>query len=251
MAKNNVIKSFDERRELALPGKADETIRFCAQHFIDVVKNGQQARGVAAVALSGGSTPKAIFTLLALPEYAKQVDWKNVLLFWSDERSVPPDHVDSNYKMAMDAGLGKLNLPKENVFRMPADEKNLQLAAAKYEAAIVQHVPEATFDLIMLGMGDDGHTASLFPKTAGLQAVKEKVIANYIPQKETWRLSFTYECIHAAFNTAIYVLGATKAEMVVRVLKGPYEPELLPIQRVGTPMHKALWILDDGAASLL
>jgi 6-phosphogluconolactonase len=112
-------------------------------------------------------------------------------------------------------------------------------------------LPNGVFDLVMLGMGEDGHTASLFPKTHGLHAEDRFVIANFIPQKNVWRMSLTFECINAARNIVIYVLGKSKASMVKQVLSGPYQPDDLPIQRVGTREHKALWVFDNAAAENL
>lgn len=245
------IKFFDERRDLVIPGDKAATILFSTEHFIQVVKEGQQARGMASVALAGGTTPKAIFEMLSSPKYRDRVDWKKLLIFWSDERCVPPNHPDSNYKMAMDAGFASLPIPKENIFRMPADASDLDAAAMEYENAIIDNIPNGAFDLIMLGMGDDGHTASLFPKTHGLHADTHLVIANFLDQKNIWRMSFTYSCINAAHHIAIYVMGKSKDAMIKLVLEGPYEPDLFPVQRVGTPNHKALWIIDQEAANLL
>jgi 6-phosphogluconolactonase len=202
------------------------------------------------VALSGGQTPNAIFKEISQPRYAQVLDWSKVLCFWSDERSVPPNNPENNYFNAMKSGLADLPLPPENIFRMPA-EIDIEEHALAYEHLIRQKVPSLQFDLIMLGMGEDGHTASLFPRTHGLHTKDRLVIANYVPQKHTWRMSFTYECIHMAKLICIYVLGANKASTVAKVLLSPYDPDNLPIQRIGTPSHKALWILDSAASEQL
>jgi 6-phosphogluconolactonase len=150
----------------------------------------------------------------------------------------------------MQAGLSTLPLLPENIFRMKG-ENNIEENAREYEELIRQKVPSLQFDLIMLGMGEDGHTASLFPRTHGLHTKDRLAIANYVPQKNTWRLSMTYECIHMAKMICIYVIGAKKGSMIVKVLLGPYEPDNLPIQRIGTPSHKAIWILDNEASEQL
>ncbi|MCB1135099.1 MAG: 6-phosphogluconolactonase [Chlamydiia bacterium] len=202
------------------------------------------------MALSGGSTPKAIFEGLASPEYALRVDWQHVWLFWGDERSVPPQHADSNFGMAMHAGMGRLPIPPQHIFRMHA-ESHIEANAAAYEALLKAELPDGRFDLVMLGMGNDGHTASLFPGTEALKVFDRWVVANPVPLLGTDRMTLTYSCINAARNIAIYVIGESKAEMLDRVLEDPYSPDLLPSQAVGTEGSKALWILDKAAGRLL
>jgi 6-phosphogluconolactonase len=247
----NHVQSFNERWDIVIPGNGKEAVAYAVLHFMTVAKESIAEHGHFAVALSGGNTPKAIYEGLAKSEDRNQVDWKRVLLFWGDERSVPPTHSDSNYKLAMESGLASLPILKKNVFRMPAED-DIEEEAKKYEALIKEKILHKRFDLVMLGMGEDGHTASLFPKTHGLHADDDRlVIANYVPQKETWRMTLTYHGINTARNICIYILGKGKAEMVARIFNGSYDPDNLPIQRVGTPTNKALWIMDEEAASLL
>lgn len=242
------VRSLDERRDIVIPGDAKETIEFCVRQFIEIAQDAVRKRGKFFVALSGGSTPKALFEQLAKPENRDEVPWEMTRLFWSDERCVPPSHPDSNYKMALDAGLGSLPIDPQHIFRMKG-EADPEDAAKEYEHWVRELVPGHVFDLMTLGMGDDGHTASLFPKTHGLHAANRLAIANYVPQKETWRLSLTFECINAARNIALYVLGKGKAASVKNVFLSPYDPDQYPVQRVGIPGHKALWILDQDAAA--
>ncbi len=246
----NKIESFDDRRDIIIPGNAEETILFSTRQFIQIGQEAIQQNGSFIVALSGGQTPHAIFKELSKPSYRQALDWSKVICFWSDERSTPPDNTENNYFSAMQAGLATLPLRPENIFRMPAEE-NIEENALAYERLIRKKVPSLQFDLIMLGMGEDGHTASLFPLTHGLHTKDRLVIANYVPQKQTWRMSFTYECIHMAKQICIYVMGAKKADMIVKVLMGPYDPDHFPVQRIGTPSHKALWILDQEASKTL
>lgn len=241
-------RSFDERRDILVIGDREKTFAFCAEHFIESANKAIDDHGEFYVALSGGSTPKGIFARLAAPENRKRIPWNKVKLFWSDERSVLPDHPDSNYHMAMDSGLGTLGIPKENIFRMVA-EKDLESNAEAYEKLILAKVPSASFDLVMLGMGDDGHTASLFPHTHGLHAADKLVVANFVPSQNAWRMSLTFECINAAKHSVIYVMGKGKSQTLQAVLTGPYTPDDLPIQKVGTPEHRALWIVDSEAAT--
>lgn len=244
------VISLNERRDLIVPGDLKETIEYASKQFIFLAKEAIQKRGFFFAALSGGSTPNAIFKRISEPPLRDELNWSKVVLFWSDERAVSPDHIESNFHNAMVAGLATLPIPKDNLLRMKAeDDLMLETNAREYEQAIIKTVPHAEFDLIMLGMGEDGHTASLFPRTHALHTdVGRLVVSNYIPEKKTWRMTFTYELINSARHICIYVLGKNKADPVAKVLLGPYEPDALPIQRVGTPMHKALWILDRDAA---
>lgn len=242
---------YDDRRDLIVPGNEQDTLMFCAEQFLSLGQAAIDEKGTFAVALSGGSTPKALYQLLASPSFHSRLNWNQVVLFWSDERTVAPTDSQSNYKMAMDAGLALLPIQEKNIHRMPADEVDLEKAAKQYEAQIEEHVPKASFDLVMLGLGEDGHTASLFPKTHGLHTDQQLVSANFIPQQNTWRMTLTFKCINAAHNISIYVLGKNKALMLKRALLDPYNPDVLPIQKVGTRLHKALWIADSEAASEL
>lgn len=244
------LRAFDERRDIAIPGDDAQTVQFSAEHFLNVGQQAIKEKGSFAVALSGGSTPKAIYERLAQPKNRNRLDWKRVFLFWSDERCVPLDHPDSNYRMAMEAGLAVLPIPEQNIFPMQG-EGDLEANAEIYERLITDKLPTGAFDLVMLGMGEDGHTASLFPKTHGLHPNEKLVIVNFIPSKNSWRITLTFDCINAARHIAIYVLGRSKAEMVKRVFLGPYDPDTFPVQRVGTPAHKALWILDRAASAEL
>lgn len=244
------IESFDERRNLVIPGDQTAAIHFATEQFIAIANNAIAERQFFNVALSGGSTPKAIYQLLAQPPYRKQIDWKQVRLFWSDERCVSLTHPDSNYRMAMEAGFSTLPIPSTQVFPLHG-EGDLDKNARDYEQLIHEHVPEQAFDLVMLGMGEDGHTASLFPRTHALHTEMQLVIPNYLPEKDVWRMTFTFRCINRAHHCVLYVLGAGKASMVKRVLLGADTPDNLPVQRVGTPIHKALWVLDKSAAAQL
>ncbi len=241
---------FDERRMIVLPGGFDETLSFAVENWLEIAEESIRDHGFFAVALSGGSTPKKIFQKLSkMPDI---IDWTKVYLFWSDERSVPSNHPDSNFRMALkESGLGTLPIPVENIFRMVA-EAEIEANAAAYEALIQKKLGPRPFDLIMLGMGDDGHTASLFPHTKGLHVKGKLVIANEVPQKKTWRMSMTYECINKARHISIYVLGAGKAETLERVLTSPLDYDTYPSQNIGTKTNPALWIVDlDASKNLL
>lgn len=246
----SIIHPLDDRREIAFPGAASEMVQFCVDHFLNSANQAIDDHGYFAVALSGGSTPKAIFERLALPENRLKTDWSRFLVFWSDERSVLPSDPESNYRMAMDAGWSRLPISKDNIFRMEA-EGDIEAHAKLYEDAVLTKIPQRHFDLVMLGMGDDGHTASLFPHTAGLHVDNRLVIANHIPQKNTWRMTLTFKCINASSQIAVYVMGSGKEKVLSEVLKGAYQPDVYPSQKAGISSHKALWIVDDAAATVL
>lgn len=220
----------------------EEAIAFSVHDFIECAHAAISTRGLFKVALSGGSTPKAIYQQLSSEAYAHKIDWKKCLLFWSDERAVPPDHPESNYKMVMDAGFSTLPIPEAQIFRMEADH-DLEVQAAAYNHLIREKVGEEGFDLMMLGMGEDGHTASLFPDTEALKVKKDFVAANYISQKEDWRMTLTYPCINQAHSIRLYVLGEKKWPTLTSIWKeGPQSAS--PVSWVGTPAHPALWITD-------
>lgn len=244
------ITSWDQRRDLLIPGNQEAALDFCLRHFIAKARESIKERGKFTVALSGGSTPKALYRKLASREHREEIDWTKVFLFWGDERSVAPSHEESNFRMAMEAGFSTLPIPPSQIFRMVAED-TIEENALLYEKLLKKHLTEGRFDLVTLGMGEDGHTASLFPQTKGLKAKDRLVVANYVPQKNTWRMTLTFEAINQSRSIAIYVLGESKKETLVEVLRGVENSERYPIQKVGTESTKALWILDEAAASEL
>ena len=226
-----------------------------ASFFADQIRSAVASRGVAKIAISGGNTPKPIFALLAGDEFLKTVPWDKVLLFWVDERSVPPTDKDSNYGMTKTALLDKVPIPEANVFRMEG-ELEPEEAAARYESAIrnsmrLEGAELPTFDLVALGMGDDGHTASLFPHTEGLYQLGRIVIANHVPQKDTWRITLTSPVINQARNVIFLIQGADKAAVLKRVLLGDYDPDTLPSQLIRPASGKITILLDKAAAAEL
>lgn len=246
LIENLTPRPWDSSKEIIIPGNKTTTLTFCVEHFIRTANAAIQDHDAFFVALSGGSTPKALFELLTSSPYQDLVQWNKCHLFWSDERAVPADHPESNYHMAMQSGLSKMPIPPSQIHRMPT-ENDIEAQAIAYEktvSSILQHHP---FDLIMLGLGEDGHTASLFPGTQALTVKDRLIAANLVPQHNCWRMTFTYPCINQAHHIVIYVLGASKKKIVTDVLFAT--TPLYPIQDVGTPTHKALWILDETAAA--
>ena len=215
------------------------------------------ARGVARLALSGGSTPKAVFELLADPSapFLSSIPWKQLQIYWVDERCVPPTDKESNFLMTRTAMLDKVPLPPENIHRMEG-ELDPEEAASRYEAEIrnsfrLEGAETPTFDLILLGLGPDGHTASLFPHTQGLNEMSRIAIANHVPQKDVWRITLTWPVITQGREVAFLIEGREKAEMVKTVFVGPYDPESLPAQLIRPASGKLTLLLDTAAAAQL
>ncbi len=246
MLDTNSIQSWDERRDLIILDNAEKAVQFAVEHWIHSAQRAIQQRGRFAVALSGGSTPKAIYQQLA---QCKDVEWDKVFLFWSDERSVPPNHSDSNYHMAMESGLKNLSIPKDQIFRMKAEDA-IEKNAIEYEEIIRRHLGKKTFDLVMLGVGEDGHTASLFPDTSSLTITDRLVAAVHLPKQNTWRMTLTFPCIEQSFYSVVYAIGNNKQEIVSKVLEAPIISPW-PASRLGTSQHKTLWVLDARAAGKL
>ena len=222
--------------------------RAAAEHCVTLAAEAIAARGRFAVALSGGSTPCATYALLATEEFDARVDWSRVHVFWGDERCVPPDHPDSNYRMARQALLDKTSIPTENVHRirgeLPPDQ-----AATAYQAELEAVLGAGgRFDLISLGMGEDGHTASLFPGTAALHEQTRWVVAHYVGKLSVWRVTLTPVAINAAAHVTFLVSGAGKAERLREVLDGPHQPDVLPAQIVRPTDGRLLWLADAAAA---
>ncbi len=242
---------------------AGRLARAVADHFVALASEAIETDGRFAVALAGGSTPKAAYVLLASDEYATGVDWSRVQVFWGDERCVPPDHPDSNYRMAREAWLDQVSLPAENVHRIRGELEPDQ-AAREYEDVLRiffsppyrdrkadGNAPVPSFDLILLGMGDDGHTASLFPGTGAIHEQARWVVAHFVEKLDTWRITLTPVVINAAANVTFVVSGSGKAERLHQVLNGPCQPDVLPAQIVNPDGGRLRWLVDRAAASSL
>lgn len=216
---------------------------------------GQQAirdRGRFTVALSGGSTPRGLHEDL-VRDFSSQLSWQDVVFFWSDERHVPPTDADSNYRMANETLLSKLPIPPDHIFRVPAEMPDAGEAAHAYEQTMQNFFRPAAlfprFDLILLGMGPDGHTASLFPGTTALDEKQHWVVANWIEKFSTFRITFTYPVLNNPANVMFLATGAEKATMIGRALKDPTAN--LPCQGVKPVDGELMWFLDQAAAAKL
>jgi 6-phosphogluconolactonase len=203
---------------------------------------------IFSLVLSGGNTPKALYELLASDEYRSEINWSKVEIYFGDERCVPPDHPDSNYLMAYNAMLSKLPLPECNIHRMRG-ELSPEAAAMEYGMMLKEKFKDGGPDLVLLGMGDDGHTASLFPGTTALDETHHRCVANYVEKMKTWRVTMTYPFLNRAAQVMMLISGVGKAKRLEEVLEGPRDPKRLPIQGI-QPVGKLTWLLDAPAASM-
>ncbi|HKF04483.1 MAG TPA: 6-phosphogluconolactonase [Candidatus Sulfotelmatobacter sp.] len=244
------MSSSAEIRILTTP---QELFAAAAEEVIHAADEAIKVRGKFTLALSGGSTPKALYNLLAT-NARTALPWERMYFFWGDERHVPPNDPDSNYRMVTEAMLSKVPIPPANVFRIEAENPDASAAAAAYEQTLrkffqleANGVPR--FDLILLGMGPDGHTASLFPATEGLKEKSRLVIANWVEKLKTHRLSFTLPVLNAAHTVAFLVSGTDKAPALKAVLEGNDPGEQYPAKLVQPKDGKLIWFLDRAAAS--
>lgn len=224
-----------------------------AEEFVSLGRTAIGAQGRFSVALSGGSTPKALYSLLA-SKYTNFA-WNRVFLFFGDERHVPPTDAESNYRMVDEALLTKISIPPENVLRVAAENPDAEAAASEYEARIrrffelkANEFPR--FDLVLLGIGPDGHTASLFPGSAALEETSRLVVANWVEKFKSHRITFTFPVLNNAAEVLFLVSGQEKADIVQRVFEAKNDPPL-PSQRVQPVNGKLLWLFDEAAAAKL
>jgi 6-phosphogluconolactonase len=237
--------------------KPEAVAQAAAQLFMEAASKAASARGVARIAISGGITPKRMFSLLADPAqpFHAQIPWAKLMLYWVDERCVSPTDADSNYRMTRETLLDHVPLPPENIFRMEG-ELDPEEAANRYETFLrnsmrLEGAELPTFDLILLGMGDDGHTASLFPHTAAIDELGRLVVANHVPQKDTWRITLTWPVINQGREVAFLIEGGAKVDVLAEVLLGPHDPERLPSQLIRPANGKLSFLLDQAAAAKL
>jgi 6-phosphogluconolactonase len=244
-------------REIQVLDSASSVAEAGALHFVRICNSSIKTNGKFSVVLSGGSTPKGMLSLLASDEYKKQVPWDKCHFFWGDERSVPPTHADSNFKMATDALLSHIPANPAQIYRMEAEKADINQAAQEYQNKIAAffNVPNSgcppQFDLLYLGMGPDGHTASLFPGTTAQSEKSRWVVPNFVPKFNTNRMTFTYPMINQAKNIIFLVAGKDKVSALKEVLQGEPALETYPSQGIN-PIHGSLlWLLDaDSSAGL-
>jgi 6-phosphogluconolactonase len=224
-----------------------------AAEFAAAAGRAVQDHGCFYVALSGGSTPRGLFSLLA-SDFAPRIPWRNLYFFWGDERHVPPDNPESNYRMARETLLTRVPVLPEHVFRIHAEEENADAAARAYEETLRTvfalrpgEIPR--FDLVLLGIGTEGHTASLFPDSPALNETQRLVVANRVDKLNTDRITFTYPLLNNAAQVMFLVSGSDKAEILRLILQDANAN--LPAQRIRPHNGKLLWLADRNAASRL
>ncbi|WP_437919981.1 6-phosphogluconolactonase [Sphingobacterium sp. LRF_L2] len=220
-----------------------------AHYFLEAARSAIASRGKFTVALTGGSSPVEIYKLLATPAYAESIDWAKVFVFWGDERWVPFEDDRSNTKMAFETLLNHVNIPKENIFPMYQEGVTPEDYAVVYENNIREIVgKEGKFDLILLGMGDDGHTASLFPGTKVLQENVKWVDAYFLESQDMYRITLTAPLLNKAHQLIVITFGEKKAHALKEVLSGTYQPELYPTQLLKPEDGTLVFTVDKLAA---
>jgi 6-phosphogluconolactonase len=238
--------------------------REAAHQFVAKTLESLDRHGAFSVALAGGSTPRRLYSLLADAQepFRARLPWDRMQFFWGDERCVPPDHADSNYRMATEAMLSRVPVPAENIHRMHGEDPDVAEAARAYSEELGQvlggrphgHSDDTDMprlDLVLLGMGPDGHTASLFPGSAALQERKRRVVENWVEKFKSNRITMTAPMLNQASLVIFLVQGSEKAEVLRDVLHGPYQPELYPSQLIQPVDGECLWLVDKPAAALL
>jgi 6-phosphogluconolactonase len=241
-----------ELRRLTTP---QDLFQAAAEEVIRSATDAVAQRGRFTIALSGGSTPRNLYTLIAANASAT-LPWDQMFFFWGDERHVPQDSPDSNYRMAQEALLSKVPVPPANIFPVPAENPDAAQAAEIYEQTLRKFFAVAPgefprFDLILLGMGPDGHTASLFPETPALQEKSRLVVANWVEKLGSSRITFTLPLLNAARRVAFLVSGTDKAAALHEVLEGSAPAEKYPSRLVQPSEGKVIWFVDRAAASEL
>lgn len=225
-------------------------IQESAAYISDIVQTTLNEQNKCTLVLAGGSTPKGLYKTLASHEYQEKIDWSNVHLFWGDERCVPPDHHDSNYRMAREALLDQIDIPQENVHRIPAEKEPAQ-AASEYEKTIkrlfggTSHLPE--FDVILLGIGEDGHTASLFPGTTAIDENERWVTEVHVPQLDTHRITMTFPVINNGKNVIFLVSGSSKSTIMKKIYERT--DTTFPSARVSPVNGSLVYLLDKAAGA--
>jgi 6-phosphogluconolactonase len=250
-------------RQIVTSSDRAELNRLAVEEIAGAISEATSARGRCRIALAGGSTPESVYAMLAEDERAgrRRLDWPKVEVFFGDERMVEAGHPDSNYRMAKESLLARVPIPAGNIYRIET-ELGPDESAARYEARLREVFglsgplergggERAVFDLVLLGLGADGHTASLFPGTAAVEETTRLVCANWVPELEAYRITLTYPVFNAARRVVFLVAGEAKAEAVRRVLEPRAGEAPLPAARVKPASGTVLWILDELASGLL
>jgi 6-phosphogluconolactonase len=244
-------------REIRILADGAAIAKRAAQEFVQAAAPAVREKGSFNVALAGGSTPKALYSLLVNdPTLRSQVPWDKMHLFFGDERHVPPDHPDSNFRMATEAMIAKSPMKPEQVTRIKGEYPDAGQAALEYEKALREYFKlkngeYPSFDLVLVGMGNEGHTLSLFPGTKALHADGRIAVRNWVGKLYAERITLTAPAASNAARVIFMATGADKAPALKAVLEGPFEPEQLPAQLLQPKNGKLLWLVDTAAGSML
>lgn len=230
----------------------EELNNFAAKKFVEIAKEAIEKRGQFTIVLAGGSTPKTLYQLLASGEFKDKIDWKSIYFFFGDERNVLPSSDQSNFRMANENLFAPLHIDFDKIYRWETELEKCEQIAFEYEQTIkyfFRGFPK--FDLILLGMGADGHTASLFPFTEALRETEKIAVENYVEKLDSMRFTLTFPTINNARNIMFLVKGADKAETLRDVLEGEFQPEKLPSQNVKPIDGNLFWLCDGESATFL
>jgi 6-phosphogluconolactonase len=240
------IRIYEDREQLS---------RAAAELFVELAGRG---RDRFAFALAGGSTPKGLYSLLASEQYSGRIEWENLLFLVGDERDVPADSPESNFRMASETLFRPLNVPDSHITRWRTELDNPEMTAEAFEMSLRNAFPSAAetgaiprIDLVLLGLGNDAHTASLFPYTDALSETERLAVENRVETLDAWRFTITFPLINNAKNVVFLAAGRDKAEAVRQVIEGGRNPEKYPAQGVRPRSGRLIWLLDADAAALL
>jgi len=233
------------KAEQKILADATSLVEAATEQFVHAARTAIAKRGVFHVALAGGSTPKGLYQKLATSPYVEQIDWSRVHLFFGDERCVLPTHDDSNFKMANEAMIKHVPIPEENVHRMPTEEGVAPEVAIRYGRTMLETLEDQPLDLVLLGLGPDGHIASLFPDTEALDVTDRTTTSLYVEKFESWRVTMTYPTINAARQVIVFIGGEAKAPIVNDITTDAVQG--LPVQRLA-PQGEYYWYMDAAAA---
>ncbi|MEZ5344710.1 MAG: 6-phosphogluconolactonase [Pyrinomonadaceae bacterium] len=233
-----------------------EASKFAAENLISIGNDAIKRNGRFTAALSGGSTPKFLYQLLAGEEFKDRIDWRKVFFFFGDERDVSPMSDRSNFRMANENMLKSLKVPKTNILRWQTEIIDADGVAAAYEKTLARFFELSpgtfpVFDLVLLGLGEDGHTASLFPQTSALKETRRLAVSTFVEKLDANRLTLTLPVINNSLNIIFLVCGTDKAAPVREVLEGDPNPEKFPAQSIAPENGNLVWVLDEEAAGSL
>jgi 6-phosphogluconolactonase len=235
--------------EIMVVPDARAVAQMAAERIATAAESAIEMQGAFSLVLSGGSTPIALYAMLAAEPFRSSIDWTRVHLFFGDERCVGPDDLQSNYRMVREALLLKVPVPGDNVYRIRGEIDPAE-AAREYGETLKDYFADGGPDVVLLGMGGDGHTASLFAGTDALKETKHRCVANFVPKLGQWRVTMSVPFLNRSQEVMILVTGESKTATIAQVLEGPRDPERLPIQRVAPACGRLVWIMDAAAAGM-